>query len=440
MGSFQSGFKMGADAFDSAERNRLLQEQLALDKARDARAAEEHGLRMSGLQRVENATQDLDRVTRLGIQNQDAIKANDADFEMAVEATGRGLAMPKAAPMLPEWNPASDIDVNKAQMALAAAKGDMQGMETLRASRKGMQWDEGYKKHFDDWSKMDDAAKGSLIDKLSLDANIKGYGSWVPGKGKQAGYMNYMAPGGDPVKLSAKEAGDLYVLTNLMQLDPSRARSEMDKVSDKVRAVASQAFEAQTKGVTANNTATHYANSDANDAARTSAIANRYNRPQASDLREFTDADGKAVMVDVTGLKRNADGTIPLPAGLKPRAAKPEYTPQAWASTVKDLAATGMSVEDAQMRADMMFGRGGPSGLDAKLQSMNKGLAGNKAPQIIRKGETSFVDPTRPVQSPIEDFMRESERGLFGGVNYFYRDPLTNRKYSVDEYNKLLSK
>lgn len=351
--SFNSGFALGNQMFNQAERNRLL----ALQDERDAEAhkarMEEAGLRMAGMRRVEDATQNLDRITNVGIQNPEAIKANDADFDMAVEATGRGLAMPAAAPQQPEWRKATGLELNDAQARLAAAKGDIAGMETLRLGRKGIEFEEGYKKYTDEWSKMDDAAKGALIDKLSLDAGVKGYGSWVPGKGKTAGYMNYMAPGADPVKLSAKEAGDLFVLTNLMQIDPIRARAEMDKVSDKVRTVAAQAFDAQSKGVTANNTAAHYAAQDANDAARTAAqgqyygaLRDRANRPQAGDLQKFQDAKGNAVLVDVTGLKRNPDGTVQMPTGLRPINARPEMSMGDVTARAKAYVESGMPDPD----------------------------------------------------------------------------------------------
>ncbi len=450
MSAFASGFKMGGDMYDSAERNRLMAEQLEMDKAREARAAEKHGLEISNLRRVDDATAALLNAQQYGIQDQGAVQENRGLNMSALRRAEAGMDdsyMGAAAPASPgaglrsEYRPAGDLDMNRLQSTLAAARGDVTGMEALRTSRKGIQYDEGLKKHYNDWNAMDDAAKSELINKLSLDQNVRGFGSWVAGKGKQAGYMNYLPPNGDPIKLSAKEAGDLYALTNLMEVDPTRARAEMDKVSDKVRAVAAQAFDAQTKGVTANNTATHYANQDANDAARTGALRNYYNRPQLGNFREFQNDKGEVVMVDVTGLKANSDGTIPIPTGLKPRTAKPEYSPKIYAETVKAFTEAGMPLPDAQMAADQHFGRGPAAGggIDSKLQALNKNAAASKAPQIVRKGENVATDPGRPVQSPLEDFTRESERGMFGGVNYYYRDPLTNRKYSVDEYNKLLT-
>ena len=155
-------------------------------------------------------------------------------------------------------------------------------METLRLARKGIEYDEGYKKHISDWQAMPDDERAKLIGKLSYDTGVKGFGTWTPGQGKQAGYMTYLPPTGDAVKLSDKEAGEVYALINLMSIDPTRARGELDKVSDKVRAVAAQVFSAEHQGVTANNQATH--NAAADRAAATTAGAAALNAQTNSRL------------------------------------------------------------------------------------------------------------------------------------------------------------
>lgn len=385
---------MGGDAYNQAERNRLAQEELAMAKTRDARAAELHkqnleegGLRVAGLRRVNDATDNLDRVTRVGVQNPDAIKANDADFDMAVEATGRGLAMPKAAPMQQEWRGATPVELNQAQMGLAAARGDVTGMEALRLGRKGIDYEEGYKKYTKEWADMDDAAKGALIDKLSLDSGVKGYGSWVPGKGKQAGYMNYLPPGGDPIKLSAKEAGDLYTLSNLMQVDPLRARGEMDKVSDKVRAIAAQAFEAQSKGVTANNQATRFGNADANDAARLGIMSKElgikgqiaqaqigsYNRANRSPIELLT---AEAERLVSAGTFKDVPTAI---EALKKGSAKREVDPKAYAETLAKFNEVYGDPVKSRMATDQLFGLTAPTNdVAAQLKALNDKKAGAK--------------------------------------------------------------
>lgn len=302
MSSFSTGMQMGLTAMNMANQNRLAQARLEMEQARHEQAMQEGGLRIGALQRTEDATNALTNAQTVGIKDEGIAQENRSINMGALRRAEAGMddsymgaaapASPDAPGLRPEYRAASDLDMNRLQSALAAAKGDVQGMEAMRGARKGIEYDEGYKKHMADWNSMDDAAKSQLIEKLSLDQGVKGFGSWVPGKGKTAGYMHYLPPGGDPIKLSAKEAGDLYVLSNLMSIDPTRARAEMDKVSDKVRAVAAQAFEAQTKGVTANNTATHYANSDAAEAAKGQYYRDRGAMDRMGSAQYFTGQDG----------------------------------------------------------------------------------------------------------------------------------------------------
>lgn len=399
--AFQTGFLGGTAMYNNAERNRLAQEQGDREASREVRAAELHkqsleegGLRVAGMRRVNDATDNLDRLTRVGVQNPDAIKANDADFDMAVAATGRGMAMPKAAPQQQEWRGATPVELNQSQMGLAAARGDVAGMETLRLGRKGIDYEEGYKKHSKEWADMDDAAKGALIDKLSLDSGVKGYGSWVPGKGKAAGYMNYLPPGGDPIKLSAKEAGDLYTLSSLMQVDPLRARGEMDKVSDKVRAIASQAFEAQSKGVTANNQATRFANADINDAARSANDAARtglmgqelglkrdLNKAQIGAYERSNQSPIVALTAEAERLvKAGTFKDVPTAIeALKKGSAKREVDPKAYAETLAKMNEVYGDTGRARMATDQLFGLTAPTNAVAEsLKALNDKKGGAK--------------------------------------------------------------
>ena len=403
--AFASGFRMGGDMFDSAERNRLAKERLELEKAQDARAAaesaqrlEEGGLRIGAARRVNEATDALTNAQTLGLQVPGAQQNNEGlqrqslrQFEIAQQNGEESPQYVAPTGLQQTYRPATDLDLNRLQATLAAARGDVQGMEALRLGRKGIEYEEGYKKHLDDWNKMDDAAKGELINRLSYDTGVRGFGTWTPGKGKQAGYMTYLPPTGDPIKLSANEARDLYALTNLMQVDPLRARGEMDKVSDKVRAVAAQAFDAQSKGVTANHQATRFANADANDAAKLGvereklgatreyygALRDRANRPQAGDLREFVNDKGEVTLVDITGLPRGTDGTIPLPAGLKPRTAKPSVTPEAYFQALERASNVYGDPAQARMAVDQFFGLTAPTNAVAEsLKALNDKKAG----------------------------------------------------------------
>lgn len=467
MSSFNSGFNLGANMYNNAERNRLAAEELDLAKARDARAAEEFGWRRDQQLREDAAFNNFSntagginqqgqqqlqqtygmnpgQVAR-GLQNggaaglREQLAAYDAPDSYDLQGGGAGVQPRFTADQLQTKEP-SRMDFERAMGGLALARRDVQGM---RASQTAMA----------DLQKSDIAAKVMAmktedLDRLAPDINQSGYPLLYTGKGK-GGYtfMATEADGKTPI------AGSQFKM-NEAQLRQMALAHELGTAGFGTEAMATLAAahkdigdhvgkwnEAMAKLASTNNTATHFSNTDANDATRTKAIAARYNRPQAGDLREFQNEKGESVLVDVTGLKANKDGTLPLPLGLKPRTAKPEYTPKAYAETVKLYTETGMPLVDAQMQADRDYGRTAPGAgnQDSKLQGLNKAAGQKTTPQIIRQGETSFVDPSRPVRSPIEDFTRESERGMFGGVNYFYRDPLTNRKYSVDDYNKLLA-
>jgi hypothetical protein len=331
--AFASGFKMGGDMFDSTERNRLAREQLDMAKAADARAAEAHNLQMQSARRIEDATQAVTNASSLGLRVPGAQESNEAAqreslrrFEIADQNAGdSGERAQYAAPtgIQPTYRPATDLELNGLQSTLAAARGDVQGMEALRLGRKGIQYDEGYKKHIADWNSKSDDERADLISKLSYDTGVKGFGTWTPGKGKQAGYMTYLPPTGDAVKLSDKEAGEVYALSNLMSIDPTRARGELDKVSDKVRAVAAQVFSAEHQGVTANNQATHNAAADraaatsANAAATTAKAHADYIKAQTGVLEDAREGRiAAAKIADQFSALSDADKSGPVGLGL----------------------------------------------------------------------------------------------------------------------------
>jgi hypothetical protein len=121
---------------------------------------------------------------------------------------------------------------------------------------------------------------------------------------------------------------------------------------------------------------------------------------------------------------------------------KPEFTPKEYALTVKGLTDAGMSLAAARADADQMYGRGPAAGnIDATLQKANaaKGAGLSKAPIEVQAGESRMTAPGAAVRGPLRDFMRESRRGMLGGVEYFYTDPVTNKRYTTEQYNQLLN-
>jgi hypothetical protein len=440
-GSFAAGFQMGGSAYNQAERNRL--EQAAEDRrATEFAQAQEDRARLIGLRNEEDMLRQ--QLTRPNAENYAlAAPGQGVGLRMGAQPAAQlpeeGLAMPQMAapagglgmreaaapgglrtPMAdtrqPTFNAApTGAGAEEILGRMALLKGDTAGFRAAQVSAKGYKYEDAYKKSLADWSAMDDEAKQALIDKASYDTNIKGFGTWVPGKGKQAGYMNYMAPGQDPIKLSAKEAGELFALTNAMEHDPMRARGEMDKVSDKVRQLASQAFEAQTKGVTASNTAAHYANTDFTAGLNASSAAALRNA-QIGVIKDTT--AGRIAAADIADKYNNLTPTeqagpvgqglirqfnmANVKAGGQVSLGKPpkEFDPKDYAVTVASFVNAGMTPASAKIEADTLYGRG-PANIDAGLQKANADKA-----KAAAASATKTVVPVRgPLYANDEDYM-----------------------------------
>jgi hypothetical protein len=122
---------------------------------------------------------------------------------------------------------------------------------------------------------------------------------------------------------------------------------------------------------------------------------------------------------------------------------RPEFTPQAYTATIKNYVELGMSVPAATAEADKLYGRGPAAAgdIDATLQKANaaKGVGSAKAPIEVQPGERYITAPGAAVRAPLNQFLRESRRGMFGGVEYFYTDPVTGKRYTTEQYNQLLT-
>lgn len=66
------------------------------------------------------------------------------------------------------------------------------------------------------------------------------------------------------------------------------------------------------------------------------------------------------------------------------------------------------------------------------------GIPGRGRPIVVKPGEQSLIPEGAQTMSDPRTWLRESSRSMLGGVNYHYRDPMTNKKYSPEDYNRLL--
>ena len=250
MSAFATGFKLGADAYNSGQDRQR-------QKVLDDRETEAHGQRQAQYQR------------QLGIQaKEDAAVGGLDSLERGVVpggnwSTPEGYGADGPVPQNQQYDPgaglktrpASDKEYNQAFQRVALAKRDMAGLATLRTAGKDIDYSASILASNATWDKKTSEEKATLIKQHSYDQNIPGFGNWVPGKGKTEGYANFMPPNGDPMQLSNKEVRDFFSLTDAMQIDPVRARKEMDGVSDKVRMMAKEVFDTGLKASTeVNNT------------------------------------------------------------------------------------------------------------------------------------------------------------------------------------------
>jgi hypothetical protein len=119
---------------------------------------------------------------------------------------------------------------------------------------------------------------------------------------------------------------------------------------------------------------------------------------------------------------------------------RPEFTPKDYAATISSFVNAGLSPVDATIRADELYGRApASSDVDAGLRQQDeaKKKGTPAAPIEVQPGERYMTARCAEVRGPLNQFLRESGRWLFGGVEYLYTDPLTGRRYTTEQYNQL---
>lgn len=465
-GAFASGFQMGGGIFNQAERNRL-------EQAAEERRAQEFEWQKADRARQEGLRNEEDflrqQLTRPNAENYalgpaggmggismrapaatlKQLPAGDTGLTMpqivpsgiagpAGEPTYRttatmGLQAPEPSTRQPTFNAApTGASAEELLGRMALLKGDTAAYRASQEAARGFRYADAYKNARQSWDAMSNDEREALISKASYDTNIPGFGTWVPGKGKTEGYMNYMAPGKDPVKLSAGEAREIYALTQAMEHDPMKARADLEKASDKVRSVLKDSFEAQTKGIAQNNLTTYHVSDLAEKGRHNRASEGLQNLNKNIELKIQS-------METSLGRKLTEEEKL-VQFGIQPKPR--EFNPKDYSTTITNFVNTGMSVPAATAEADKLYGRG-PSDakVDANLQSANKarGAGTATAPVEVQPGERYLTAPGTVVRGPVGNFLRESRPKLFGGVEYFYTDPLTNKRYTTEQYNQLLT-
>lgn len=154
--AFASGFRLGGDMYNQAERNRLLQAREDREAKESEQRLTEAGLRTDALRRAASREADQDRVLgemrdfATGLQRPQTNATLDADFEAADQANLQGLQMPAVRGGSNMANEAAlavrtPVDINspeyRAGMAglrqrYALARGDMADFDKVTAEER----------------------------------------------------------------------------------------------------------------------------------------------------------------------------------------------------------------------------------------------------------------------------------------------------------------
>lgn len=162
-----------------------------------------------------------------------------------------------------------------------------------------------------------------------------------------------------------------------------------------------------------------------------------------------TDERGEPVWVDMNRLGSGEDGRMQLPAGVAPMRLPQSLSDAEKIAYERAIEQVAMLPPDAPPGAAAdVFRR---FGLDPQRFTGNAGLPTSSrfggSGDIAPAGRLTPIPPlnvTRPNREPAfgnpANFERRSERGLFGGVNYYYFDPATGRKLTTEQYNRLTAR
>jgi len=387
MSSFVRGLALGQNAYNSVM-------QQALQSAKDEREAaeskarlERYGLETDALRRTASREQEADGIRRqigdftMGVDRPATEAALDADFAAADQAALQGRALPPMqggsnmanAQGLTVKNPVDATSPQyrqqlaglRSRLALATGNDkDFAAIQDAERQRVEAQQDSEFAQAVIK-DPMGDAARqartfiNNQSRSLAIDTDPK------------TGISTFRIVKGDstkPVEVSPADLSKIAVGVRRLQRGDVGGLDVISGVNKELAAAVREEFNLDLNVGKTNNDANFKTGSLRNDAARLGIAQEglkiqRQNadRPLAANLREFQNDKGESVMVDITGLPRGKDGTIPIPTGLKPRAAKPAVTPEAYFGALEKANNVFGDPAQARMAVDQMFGLTAPT-------------------------------------------------------------------------------
>lgn len=264
----------------------------------------------------------------LNQDNQDALRYRAAADIIGRSDPIRGLQMRRDIKRDEREN--EEFGWKRQRQPLEQRAAELQLSEGERKERQGLRDDEWQSKIGDaykEWDELGSDGQSKLLRSLSYNPNVKGHMVL-----NDKGGATVLTEKGSPFTLSQSELRHMYALEKMMAVDPVRANKELASSSEKVRQIAKDVFDMDVKtqelGIrrdTLGETTRHNRAIEGIQSAEAGAKSAYYNRA-TKDLREYVNAKGESVLVDVANLPRGQDGTVALPPNLRPKSARPEVS------------------------------------------------------------------------------------------------------------------
>lgn len=314
---YKMGLGLGGAYFEGKEEKRereYLEEKRAREKLLQTRQDEQYTREQTQRTAEDAAVSSYERMQTAGMPNRANIQANDADFDAAVEATGRGLAMPAAAPVRPDYTPATALDRNQGLQGIARARRDWNGVNNLQQQEPELLFKQEFGRHLKEYTGTPEQIEFGT---RHINTNSKSLTLGMPGKDGLARF-SIAQPDGQSVfgKLSRQDQAQMYAAGQLMEQDPARALAIMSGINKDLAAA-----------IAADNNLTKFLGDNNNDVAGKSASMQ-------------TDKERVAIARAGLALRRQGGG------GGSGSGEKPEDTGPNW-----------KSVEDGKTRHDERSGR-----------------------------------------------------------------------------------
>lgn len=356
-------------------------------------------------------------------------------FGVAPQATGgaRGLEMSsmpapqttgfEAGNVAPTPRELSASEREAVYGNIARIKGDIAGMRQSDQNRAALKVKDAFSQYMKEFDSDNDGHVDTAIRQLNTtdgvvtigDPDKKGYRelSFVDGDGR-----------GRFTKLSRAEQAQLYAAGQMMGEYPEEALARISEVNKDLAASLARANGIRTSITDANNRTNNLRNDDvrgdsalqlqreqaaANDRYRAASLANQraglsMNR-RSGDIREFVDANGRSVLIDIGAAPRDGSGAVQLPAGLLPKTVRPQLSQAERAKLAVDYAQnSGIPLGEAMLEIEQLYAAqasagavGGPQGLaDPGLVDLN-GRAAPATAKATPAPAASQAAPQRPM-------------------------------------------